>query len=164
MEYPFAKETEDWQQNSNLGCAGSGGDGADPQVAGSAGVPTADPDAMMEVEDLRTKQAWADFMGVVRDAIAGEPRHALAQHITQACQPKQQPGVAGVSGSLKASDADVPHEVHGVHECRIALKNLLELGDGIALNYVSEGLQSKKQAQKAAFVEVLSYILFRSPY
>ena len=56
--------------------------------AGSAGVPTADPDAMMEVEDLRTKQAWTDFMGAVRDAIAGEPRHALAQHITQACQPK----------------------------------------------------------------------------
>lgn len=64
---------------------------------------------------------------------------------------------------MKASGADDPHEVHGVHECRIALKNLLELGDGIALNYVSEGQQSKKQAQKAAFVEVLSYILFRGP-
>ena len=43
------------------------------------------------------------------------------------------------------------------------MKNLLEPGDGIALNYVSEGQQSKKQAQKAAFVEVLSYILFRGP-
>ena len=42
---------------------------------------------MMEVEDLRTKQAWADCMGVVFVAIAGEPRHALAQHFTQAYQP-----------------------------------------------------------------------------
>ena len=43
---------------------------------------------MTEVEDLRTKQAWTDFVGVVRDAIAGEPRHALAQHTTEAYQPK----------------------------------------------------------------------------
>ena len=43
---------------------------------------------MTEVEDLRTKQPWTDFVGVVHDAIAGEPRHALAQHVTQACQPK----------------------------------------------------------------------------
>ena len=64
---------------------------------------------------------------------------------------------------MTAAGADDPHEVHGVHECRIALTNLLEPGDGIALNYVSEGQQSKKQAHKAAFVEVLSYILFRGP-
>ena len=117
----------------------------------------------MEVEDLRTKQAWTDFVKLVHAAINGAVRPALSQHVTQACQPRKAEGVAGPGGSLKASGADDPHETDGVHKCHIALKNLLEPGDGLALDYVSEGKRSKKQAQEAAFVEVLSYILFRGP-
>ena len=77
-----------WQGNWWTGNAQQGWQQWVGGGAGSAGVPTADPDAMMEVEDLRTKQAWTDFMGAVRDAIAGEPRHALSQHIAQARQLK----------------------------------------------------------------------------
>ena len=119
--------------------------------------------AMKEVEDLRTKPAWTDFVKDVRAAIKGGVRQALAQHTTTACQPKKAQGVAGPSGSLKSSGADDPHETDGMHECHIALANLLEPGDGRALDYVSEGKRSKKQAQEAACVELLSYILFRGP-
>ena len=31
---------------------------------------------MMEIEDLRKRPAWADFVGAVRDAIQGQLRHA----------------------------------------------------------------------------------------
>ena len=116
---------------------------------------------MMEIEDLRTKEAWVDFVGSVRDAIQGQPRHALAQHTTDSNQPGK---ARGVSGSLKASGADVLHEVEpGVFECHIALENLLENDDGHCLKYVSEPQRSKKQAQRSAFVEILSYIIFRGP-
>ena len=43
------------------------------------------------------------------------------------------------------------------------LEEPLEYGDGRSLDYISEGQGSKKEAQKAAFVEILSYILFRGP-
>ena len=170
----FTRMVEDMEEAEMARMAAVGGDGGD----GSAGVPTADaeraemavvggdggagsagvfttvPDAMMEVSDLRRKQAWTDFVGAVRVAINGEPRRALAQHVTR---------VAGPSARLRTTGVEYLHETHGVHECRIALKALLEPGDGNVLNYVSEGRQSKKLAQKAAFVEVLSYILFRGP-
>ena len=128
-----------------------------------AGLPAAGADAMMEVKDLRTKRAWTNFKEYVRNAINGGVRPALSQHFTQACQPGKAEGVAGPSGSLKASGADNPHKTNGVHECHIVLKNLLEPGDGLVLDYVSEGKRSKRHAQEAAFVEVLSYILFRGP-
>jgi hypothetical protein len=168
----------------NQGGAGSGGDSAGAGSAGggvgSAGVPTADSDmmeiedvmmeieearrknfnAMMEIEDLRTKQEWADFVGTVRHAINGGPRAALAQH-TRTTQT-----ATGLENNLvlqEASGADDSHPIGGMHECRIALRNLLEPGDGLTLHYVSERKQSKKQAQTDAFVEILSYILFRGP-
>ena len=128
-----------------------------------AGLPAAGADAMMEVKDLRTKRAWTKFKEYDRNAINGGVRPALSQHFTQACQPGKAEGVAGPSGSLKAWGADNPHRTNGLHECRIALKNLLESGDGLVLNYVSEGKRTQKQAQEAAFLEVLSYILFRGP-
>ena len=103
---------------------------------------------MREVEDLRTKQTWTDFNALVLRAIKGEPRHALSQHVTQACQPKKEQGVAGPAGSLKASGADEGHCVDGVHQCRISLKNLLEPGDGICLNYVSKGHKVRSRPRK----------------
>ena len=51
-----------------------------------------------------------------------------------------------------------------MYECHIALKNLLDFGDGLALNYVSVGHEKFKDAQTAGFVEILSYILFRGPW
>ena len=50
-----------------------------------------------------------------------------------------------------------------MNECHVALENRLEFGDGRALNYVSVGHRRFKDAQVAAFVEILSYILFRGP-
>ena len=50
-----------------------------------------------------------------------------------------------------------------MHECHLSFENLLEHGDGIRLNYVSARGRTKKEAQKAAFAEVLSYLLFRGP-
>ena len=138
-----------------------GGDESAGAGAGPPGVSTGGPDdAMNEIEDLRTFQVWAEFVGKVREAIRGAPRHALAQHITTSKQPQR---IDGVSVSLSSCGADEVHQRDGMHECHIALKNLLEVGDGLALNYVSVGHKKFKEAQRAAFVEILSYILFRGP-
>ena len=116
---------------------------------------------MKEIEDLRTFPAWATFVDSVRRAISGAPRHALSQHVTTSCQPRRKPGV---SVSLKSCGADEVHQrADGMNECHVALENLLEPGDGLALNYVSVGHRRFKDAQVAAFVEILSYILFLGP-
>ena len=70
----------------------------------------------------------------------------------------------GVSVSLNSCGADEVHErADGMNECHVALENLLEFGDGRALNYVSVGHRRFKDAQVAAFVEILGYILYRGP-
>ena len=116
---------------------------------------------MNEIEDLRTFDMWTNFVSLVRDAIRGAPRHALAQHVTTSCQPQRMPGVCE---SLKSCGADEVHQrADGMNECHVALENLLEFGDGRALNYVSVGHRRFEDAQVAAFVEILSYILFRGP-
>ena len=117
-------------------------------------------DAWKEIEDLRTFPAWATFVDSVRRAISGAPRQSLSQHVTTSCQPRRMPGV---SESLNSCGADVKHQRNGMYECHVALKNLLKPGDGLALNYVSVGHTRFKDAQVAAFVEILSYILFRGP-
>ena len=78
---------------------------------GPAGVPAADPDdnGNKEIEDLRTKAAWAEFVDSVSNALNGAPRHALAQHITDSNQPGKAPGV---STSLAASGAGEPHSIN----------------------------------------------------
>ena len=115
---------------------------------------------MNEIVELRTFQAWTVFLASVRQAIKGAPRHALAQHVTTSCQPHRMPGV---SVSLNSCGADEVHQRNGMHECHVALENLLEPGDGLALNYVSVGHRRFEDAQVAAFVEILCYILFRGP-
>ena len=138
-----------------------GGDESAGAGAGPSGVYTGGPDdAMNEIEDLRTFDMWTNFVSLVRDAIKGAPRHALAQHVTTSCQPHRMPGV---SVSLNSCGADEVHQRNGMHECHVALENLLEPGDGLALNYVSVGHTRFKDAQVAAFVEILSYILFLGP-
>ena len=70
----------------------------------------------------------------------------------------------GVSVSLNSCGADEVHQrADGMNECHVALENLLEFGDGRALNYVSVGHRRFKDAQVAAFVEILGYILYRGP-
>ena len=129
--------------------------------AGPPGVSSAGPDdAMNEIVDLRTFLAWGTFVCSVHRAISGAPRHALSQHVTTSCQPRRMPGV---SVSLKSCGADVAHQRNGMHECHVAQENLLEPGDGLALNYVSVGHKRFKDAQVAAFVEILGYILYRGP-
>ena len=96
-----------------------------------------------EIDDLRKDQEWTVFVRMVRSAIKGQARHALAQHITTSNQPQKK---EGVSISLNACGADQPHEANGWHECHIALRNLLDTGDGIALNYKSPPMKSMKQA------------------
>ena len=115
---------------------------------------------MKEIEDLRTFLAWTTFVSSVRLAIRDAPRHCLSQHVTDSCQPRKMPGV---SVSLKSCGANEKHQINGMWECRVALKNLLKPGDGIALNYVSAGHKRFKDAQAAAFVEILGYILYRGP-
>ena len=116
---------------------------------------------MKEIEDLRTFPAWTTFVSSVSRAISGAPRHALSQHVTTSCQPQRMPGVCE---SLKSCGADEVHQrADGMNECHVALENLLEFGDGRALNYVSVGHRRFKDAQVAAFVEILSYILFLGP-
>ena len=101
---------------------------------GPSGVSTEGScDAMKEIEDLRTFLAWTTFVSSVRLAIRDAPRHCLSQHVTDSCQPRKMPGV---SVSLKSCGANEKHQINGMWECRVALKNLLEPGDGIALNYV----------------------------
>ena len=139
-----------------------GGDESAGAGAGPSGVYTGGPDdAMNEIEDLRTFDMWTNFVSLVRDAIKGAPRHALAQHVTTSCQPRRMPAV---SVSLKSCGADEVHQrADGMNECHVALENLLEFGDGRALNYVSVGHRRFKDVQVAAFVEILSYILFLGP-
>ena len=67
-----------WRRPSSPAGAGTGPSGV--STGGSY-------DAMKEIEDLRTFQVWAEFVGKVREAITGAPRHALAQHITTSNQP-----------------------------------------------------------------------------
>ena len=130
--------------------------------AGPPGVSSAGPDdAMNEIVDLRTFLAWTTLVCSVHRAISGAPRHALSQHVTTSCQPRRMPGV---SVSLKSCGADEVHQrADGMNECHVALENLLEFGDGRALIYVSVGHRRFKDAQVAAFVEILSYILFLGP-
>ena len=138
-----------------------GGDESAGAGTGPSGVSTDGPDdAMNEIEDLRSFPVWAEFVWKVRYAITGSPRHALAQHITSRHQPQR---IDGVFVTLSSCGVDEEHQRDGMYECHIALKNVLEVGDGLALNYVSVGHKTFKQAQKAAFVEILSYILFRGP-
>lgn len=132
--------------------------------AGSAGVPAADRlqrPAADEIQDLRNHQAWTDFQAKVKVAIKGAARHALAQHTTNSNQPG---ALQGTCVSLKACGADQPNQqANGSHVCKILLPNLLTNGDGLVLDYTSREFQNMKQAQKEAFVEILSYILFRAP-
>ena len=130
--------------------------------AGPPGVSSAGPDdAMNEIVDLRTFLAWTTFVSSVRLAISDSPRYCLSQHVTDSCQPQRMPGVCE---SLKSCGADEVHQrADGMNECHVALENLLEFGDGRALIYVSVGHRRFKDAQVAAFVEILSYILFRGP-
>ena len=138
-----------------------GGDESAGAGTGPSGVSTDGPnDAMNEIEDLRSFPVWAEFVWKVRYAITGSPRHALAQHITSRHHPQR---IDGVFVTLSSCGVDEEYQRDGMYECHIALKNLLEVGDGLALNYVSVGHKTFKQAQKAAFVEILSYILFLGP-
>ena len=132
-------------------------------VAGALAIwyPPATDAQADEIRDLRSDPAWTAFTARVEEAITGAPRVALAQHTTTSNQPGNQ---AGTCGSLNGCGADQRHpQANGLHCCRIRLPNLLRSGDGIVLHYTSGYYLRFKDAQKAAFVEILSYILFRGP-
>ena len=107
---------------------------------------------------------WEPFVSTVRGAILrGNFRQTLAHHTTDSNQLGKREGVV-TAGSLQASGIDVVHETSNhKFQCKIALENLLQEDDGIPLNYVSLEHANHSEAEQAACVEILSYILFRSP-
>ena len=117
---------------------------------------------MAEILHLRLEPAWEEFMGRVQAAIVGpNPRLCLQQHMTTSNQPGRAPGVCGSAEDLITCGADDIVYEDGKFYCTMTLPALLETDDGVEVGYRSKGMKNFKSAQKDAFLEVLSYILFR---
>ena len=133
------------------------------EASGAHSVSAVDSNGSMgEILALREMQAFHDLHAFVRANLVGSTRHALAQHTTEACQPKHLVRAA-TSVSLKACGLENDHEAGGMHYCKVNLPNLVTAGDGIRLEYVSPTYGSHKMARIFAASEMLTYLLFCAP-
>ena len=88
------------------------------------------------------------------------PRQALSYHCTTVCQVGKADGPAG---SLKASGLETQHRQGEGFVVKLKLSHAFEAGDKLKIQYESPVMKTFKEAQRAACVELLAFLLVSAP-
>ena len=129
--------------------------GGDPQIA-----LVALRSCTQELEVMKDLKEWSVLWDAAQKHVLN-PRRALAQHFTSACQPQKQQGPAG---SLKQCGLEDPIPASGGNvSVKMTIPNAFDWGDGLEIAYVSPAFPNLASAQKHACLELLCFLLVTAP-
>ena len=148
-----------------------GGDSGQPASGGTPGpavggldIPEWSPAwALDDVALFRNATGWRALMDWLKANIVTHPRRLLAVHTTSACHPKESDGPSG--GSLKECGMGniLQSAVGDTWFVRVELPHAFSSGDGLGVQYVSDPLESQKQVENHACLELLCYLVASAP-